>query len=58
MKTNQEIIKAVEEAKIVVQTIYKYDERMLNQKSYEQNSGVAEESKIVFTEVLKYLLNN
>lgn len=58
MKTNPEIIKAVNEARVIVQTIYKYDERLNNKKSQESQSGLAEETKIVFKETLRYLLNN
>ena len=58
MKTNPEIIKAVEEAKVIVQTIYKYDEKILKPKNNKVTPGVIKETEIVFAEVLRYLLNN
>jgi len=58
MKSNQDIIKAVESAKKIVHNIYVDDKRLKNPKQQSPDSGVAQETKIVFQEVLRYLLNN
>ncbi len=58
MKTNPEIIKAINQAKIIVNTIYKYDERIHKAKNKDEQTGVIDETKIVFAETLRYLLNN
>ena len=44
--------------KNIVKDIYSNDARLKNPKHQNPDSGVAEETKIVFQEVLRYLLNN
>jgi hypothetical protein len=57
MKSKEEIIKAVETAQSVVRDIYANDPRAKNPKQQNPDSGFAQETKIVFKEVLRYLLN-
>jgi len=58
MKSNQDIAKSVESARRIVHDIYANDNRLKNPKQQGPDSGVAQETKIVFQEVLRYLLNN
>jgi hypothetical protein len=58
MKSDEEIMKVVEKTKLLVQKIYEKDPRILDPKQQQPGSGVVEETKIVFKEVLRYLLKN
>lgn len=57
MKSNEEIKKAVENAREIVKSIYADDPRLQKQENQRPDSGVTVETNIVFQEVLKYLLN-
>lgn len=58
MKSKEEIIKIVKTAKSIVADIYADDPRLKKSNQQNPDSGVAQETKIVFQEVLRYLLQN